>query len=221
MPNIPPPLDYDGRPARWTLQAGTPLSRVHEVAWGPCDFNPALADTHWGGGRFDATPDDQYGYIYAGSDDSVAISEALLRDLPIDVHGARLLPRRQLQDRRLGWLRCRVALDLVSLRSAEDLGAVGQDTWLTQAPSSEYGFTRRWGQAIRGWAPWATGFVWYSRREPDGLAYVFFADRCPPDPFEEITTGTPIPVADSRLDGGAGYIYVRGFLQNYNVSLFP
>lgn len=221
MPNVAPPDAYDGEPASWILPAGTSLSRVHNVTWGPCDFNPTLADRHWGGGRFDATVEDQYGYLYAGSDDFVAVSEALLRDLPVDDHGARFLPRKLLVGRRLGWLRSRVDLDLVSLRSGRDLGAVGQDTWLTQAPSSEYCFTRRWGHAIRSWAPWAAGFVWYSRREPDGLAYVFFEDRCPPDPFEGQVAGTPLPVADSNLDAGVGHIYVRELLERYRVTLAP
>ncbi len=221
MPNVPPLSDYDGDPMCWTLPAGTPLSRIHNIAWDVCDFNPTLADRHWGGGRFDATEDDQYGYIYAGTSDPVAVSETLLRDLPIDDSGARLLPMRSLQERRFGWLSPRADLDLVSLRSGADLGAVSQDTWLVQAPSHEYGQTRRWAHAIRSWATWATGFVWYSRREPDGLALVFFADRCPPDPFEEITGHTPVPVLDSRLDLGAGHIYVRELLARYRVTVSP
>ena len=221
MPNTPVPGDYDGTPAPWTLPADTPLSRIHSVAWEVSAFNPTLADPHWGGGRFDATASDQYGYIYAGSNDSVAVSETLLRDLPIDEHGSQLLPRKALSNRRIGWLKPQEALELVSLRSGVDLAAVSQDTWLTQAPSLEYGFTRRWGHAIRAWAPWATGFVWYSRREPAGLSFVFFDDRCPADVFEEVTTGTPIPRTDSRLDAGEGHVYVRELLQRYRVTLYP
>jgi hypothetical protein len=63
-------------------------------------------------------------------------------------------PEEALTDRRIGYLKPRVELDLVA-----------QDTWLTHAPSMAYGFTRRWGHAIRAWAPWAAGFVWYSQRE--------------------------------------------------------
>lgn len=221
MANTPVPGDYDGTPARWTLPAYTLLSRIHSVGWDICAFNPTLADPHWGGARFDATADDRYAYIYGGSDDFVAVSEVLLRDLPIDDHGSQLLPRAALSDCRIGWLQPRVTLDLVSLRSGEDLAAVAQDTWLTHAPSMEYGFTRRWGHAIRAWAPWAAGFVWYSRREPAGEAFVFFDDRCPADAFEEITTGTPVPATDNRLDLGQGHVYVRELLQRYRVTLQP
>lgn len=221
MPNVAPPAHYDGTPVTWTLLGGAPLSRLHNVAWDVCVFNPTLADRHWSGGRFDATKDDQYAYLYAGSTDEVAVSEALLRDVPFDDTGARLLPSVSLASRRLGWLKPRLDLDLVSLRSATDLAAVSQDAWLVHAPSRDYGFTRRWGHQIRTWAPWAAGFVWYSRREPDGLAFVFFEDRCPPDAFEEITAGTPVPPADSRLDGGEGNVYVRRLLERYRVTVAP
>jgi hypothetical protein len=93
VPNVAPPLRYDGRPVRWTLAAGTPLSRIHNLTWGVCDFNPTLADRHWGGGRFDATDDEPYGYMYGATADTVAVSEVLLRDVPFGDTGARLLPR--------------------------------------------------------------------------------------------------------------------------------
>ncbi|MCA1844647.1 MAG: hypothetical protein LC792_15935 [Actinobacteria bacterium] len=57
--------------------------------------------------------------------------------------------------------------------------------------------------------------------ESDGLAFVFFGDRCPPAAFEEITDHTPVPSADSRLDTGAGYFYVRELLERYRVTVWP
>jgi len=221
MSNVAPPEHYTGTPVKWTLPAGTRLSRIHNVNWGACAFNPTLADRHWGGARFDATEDDLYGFLYAADNDAAAVSETLLRDVPIDDTGARLLPKVSLESRRFGWLQPRVGLDLVSLRSGTDLAAVSQDTWLVQSPSSEYGFTRRWAHAIRRWAPWAVGFAWHSKREPDGVAFIFFGDRCPPDPFEEITTGTPVPIGDSQLDAGAGNIYVKEILERYKVTVGP
>ena len=178
----------------------------------PC--GPAL-----GRGRFDSTIEDTYGYIYAGSNDPVAVCEVLLRDVPFESTGARLLPKAAIESRRLGWLAPRDDLDLVSLRSGTDLAAVSQDTWLVHAPSSEYGFTRRWAHQIRVWAPWAAGFVWYSKREPDGLAYVFFDDRCPSGFFEAITTGTVLPASDNWLDAGMGNIYIRSLLEPYRVTV--
>lgn len=221
MPNHAPPADHDGEPVRWTLPAGTTLSRLHHQSWGPCDFNPTLADRHWGGGRFDATEDNQYGYLCAGDTDAVAVSETLLRDVPMSSRGYFLLPAHALAGRRMGWLRSQISLELVSLRSGADLAAVAQDSWLVQAPSGEYCFTRRWGHAIRRWAPAAAGLVWHSRREPDGLAYVLFDDRCPPGSLVEVTTGTPVPVDDSRLDSGAGRIYVMAILERYRVTVHP
>jgi hypothetical protein len=126
-----------------------------------------------------------------------------------------------LLSRTFGWFKPHTELELVSLRSGADLAAVAQDTWLVHAPSSEYGFTRRWAHQIRRWAPWAAGFVWHSRREPDGAAFVFFEDRCPSDAFEEITSDTPIPVTDCRLDTGAGNVYVRELLAAYRVAIDP
>jgi RES domain len=221
LPNDPPPSDYNGKPNGWSLAPGTRLSRVHEVRYETCTFNPTVTDQHWGGGRFDATEEDRYGYIYAGSSELVAVSEALLRDLATDDHGARLLPTKALEGRRLGWLAPTSPLDLVSLRSGADLAAVAQDTWLTQAPSSDYAFTRRWGHAIRKWAPWAAGLVWRSRLEPDGLAFIFFDDRCPDGAFEEILHGTPVDAADSNLYAGAGHVFLRALLEHYRVAVGP
>lgn len=221
MPNVAPPSSFGAAPVTSTLSADTPLSRIYSVAWGACSFNPTLADRHWGGGRFDATEDDAYGYLYTGTTDAVAVSEVLLRDVPFDDAGARLLPKASLMSRRFGWLKPRVELELVSLRSGSDLAAVAQDTWLVHAASSEYGFTRRWAHKIRAWAPWAAGFVWYSRREPDGLAFVFFDDRCSAESFEEITSGTPVPVTESHLDVGAGNLYVRELLERYRITVGP
>ena len=171
------------------------------------------------GGRFDATPDDEHAFLYVAQDDATAVSEVLLRDLPIDEHGARLLPRARLARLSIGWLRTTAGLELVSLRSGRDLAAVGQDTWLTASPAAEYGMTRRWCSAIRGWAPWAVGLTWRSHREPEGFGYVFFDDRCPADCFEEVTEGLPVPPGDRSLGEGAARLHVEGILASYRVAL--
>jgi hypothetical protein len=220
MPDQEPPLSYDGDPHPYSLVAGTPLSRVHSAQFDVCAFKPLPADPHWGGSRFDATADDPYPYLYAAGDDHTAVAETLLRDLPIDVRGARLLPLSATHERRISWLRPTVDLRLVSLRSGEDLAAVAQDTWLVQAPANDYGKTRRWAHAIRSWAPWAQGFTWVSRREPKGLAYILFGDRCPPDCLEAITVNTPVHPDDNYLDRGAGAIYLAAILERYRVTRF-
>ena len=179
-----------------------------------------MAASHLVGGRFDATPDSEYPFLYAAEDDRTAVSETLLRDLPINEHGARLLPKVRLSQLRIGWLRSAVDLELVSLRSGSDLAAIGQDTWLTASAASEYGMTRRWSSAIRDWALWAGGLTWRSHREPDGFAYIFFADRCPDSCFQEVTEGLPVPHEDRSLCAGAARIYVEGILTSYWIALF-
>ena len=201
------------------LPAGARLTRVHSASFGVTEFNPNVAAHELRGGRFDGTPDDQYAFLYAAEDDATAVSEALLRDLPIDERGARLLPRSALLLRRIGWLRTTIDLPLVSLRSGQDLSAVGQDTWLTTAPAAEYAATRDWASAIRRWAPWATGLTWRSHREPEEFAYVFFGDRCPSECFEEAADGLPVPAGDRDLGTGAGEHYVGELLARYRVAL--
>ena len=201
------------------LPAGTTLTRVHSTASGVTQFNPTLAVNDLQGGRFDATPEDEYAFLYAAEDDATAVSEALLRDLPADEYGARLLPRARLSELSISWLRTTTDLALVTLRSGQDLAAVGQDAWLTSSPAAEYAATRRWVSAIRGWAPWACGLTWRSYREPAGFAYVFFADRCPEGCFEEVLDGLPVPPGDQSLDAGAARLYVEGLLASYRVAL--
>lgn len=217
-PNQPPPPRYTGTPARFLLPAGTTLTRVHSTAFSVTQFNPTLALDDQGG-RFDGTPEDGYAFLYAAEDDATAVSEVLLRDLPADEYGARLLPLARLSQVSISWLRVTVDLELVSLRSGQDLAAVGQDAWLMASPSAEYAMTRQWASAIRGWAPWACGLTWRSYREPEGFAYIFFDDRCPEGCFAEVTDGLPVPSGDQSLHAGAARLYVEGILASYRVAL--
>lgn len=203
------------------LREGTRLSRVHSRQFGAGQFNPTLADPHWGGGRFDATAEDPYGYLYAGSDDECAVCEALLRDLPLDPHAGRLLPRAAITGRVLSRLVLSTDVQLVGLCDGKDLARLGQgDTWLTSCPSSEYGYTRRWARAIRQWAPQARGLVWPSRRDPSKRAYVFFEDRFSAG-LEEDLQGLPSTVGGLPLDTGIGELYLLHILDKYWVTLAP
>ena len=195
------------------------LTRLHSAQFGVTDFNPTVARGVFAGGRFDATPEDEYAFLYAAGDDATAVSEALLRDIPIDERGARLLPASRLSGLRIGWLRTTRALQLVSLRSGADLAAVGQDPWLTTASADEYEMTRRWAAAIRGWAPWAQGLTWRSRREPEGFAYILFGDRCPDACLEEAVRGTPLQLTERNIESGFGRLYVDEILTRYRVTL--
>lgn len=218
-PNQLPPPRNEGTPRRFLLPADTTLTRIHSTAFSVTQFNPTVARSDLRGGRFDAIPEDEHAFLYAAQDDATALSEMLLRDLPINDFGARLLPLASLSRLSIGWLRTTVDLELVSIRSGRDLAAVGQDTWLTASPAAEYGMTRRWASALRGWAPWAAGLTWRSHREPEGFAYVFFDDRCPDGAFEEATDHLPVPPRDRNLSDGAARLHVEEILLSYRVAL--
>lgn len=220
MPPLqPPPARYDGTPRAYLLPAGSTLTRLHSERYGVTEFNPTVARRARTGGRFDASPGDEYAFLYAASDDPTAVSEALLRGVPSDERGSRVLPEVQLRGLRIGWLRTTRDLEFVSLRSGVDLAAVGQDTWLTSAPLSEYPMTRRWAAAIREWAPDAHGLTWRSYREPAGFAYILFADRCPAGSIEEAVDGMLLPPADRNLDDGLGWAYLEELLATYRIVL--
>lgn len=219
MPNRPPPERPPGAPARFVLTAGSALSRIHDQGFAATAFNPTRADRHWGGGRFDGTADDPYPFLYASSDDAGAVSEALLRDLPLDSSGARLLPEAAIAGRMLSRIAPAADLELVSLRGGRDLAAVAQDTWLTKCQARDYGYTRRWAHAIRAWAPWCRGFLWRSRLEEESLAFVFFEDRCPPGCLVEVGHPSLPPGEGKRLDHEPGRTALLRWLERYQVTL--
>ncbi len=141
MPNRPPPDAYSGKPARFRLKARVRLTRIHDARFGAVSFNPTLADRHWGraaeeprggGGRFDATQDDPYAFLYAGGDALCAVAEALLRNLMLLPTGSFVLPKKALSGRKISWIASQEDLELVSLRSGRDLAKLGQDSWLTK-----------------------------------------------------------------------------------------
>ena len=214
MPSYPPSDSPPGEPVRLKLTAGRVLHRVHSEDYDGNTFNPTLADPHWGGGRFDSTEADPYGFLYASSDDEGAVCEALLRDVPLEDHGSRLLLRKAYEDRVLSEVVLQEEAELVSLLNGKALGRLGQggDTWLVTCSSAEYGMTRRWAHSIRAWAPWAEGLAWRSRRDPDKLAYVFFDDRLKSS-FELVSS--------LRLASHEGERRLREILAGYSVGLSP
>lgn len=218
-PRQAPPQQYDGTPASFLLAAGARLTRIHSAQFAVTDFNATVARHPLRGGRFDATPDDLYGFLYAAEDDATAVSEVLLRDLPLDERGARLLPGARLRSLRIGWLTVDRDLQLVNLRSGRDLASIGQDTWLTAGPPSDYELTRTWASAIRDWAPWSGGLTWRSHREPEGFAYVLFEDRLPSDCMAEVSSGVPLTGEAQLLDDGIGRLFVERLLEQYRVAV--
>ncbi len=106
-----------------------------------------------------------------------------MRDLDPDDAGSRFLHKPAWRGRQLSRLETAADLELISVRSGADLGAIGQDTWLTWCAADDYPQTRAWAQCLRDEAPTAVGIAWLSKREPAGESCVVFADRLPPDPF--------------------------------------
>jgi RES domain len=215
VPYSAPPLRYNGIPNRMTVPVGTELWRVHSRARHPGAFNPVPADRHFGGGRFDGTYDDPYGYLYAGFDESTAIAESFLRSLPFDQRGFRTLPRRVLAERRVSSVCTTSRLTLLALTKTADLAAVCQDEWLVQAEAQDYAFTRRWAHWLRAQAPWAQGLVWSSKRELGEPSVVLFADRCPDDVLA--VCGAP----GFDLDDAAGAKWLKEVLAPYRVTVRP
>ena len=220
-PEQQPPPKYRGAPHRLVLPEGTTLTRIHISPFGAVEFNPTVRGNPFAGGRFDSTPEDEYAYLYAADSDATAISETLLRYLPADDHGTRILHEYRLAGMRIAWINSTCDLPMVTLRSGQDLAAIGQDTWLTTAPSSQFPATRFWAAAIRGWAPWACGLTWRTNREPDGFAYIFFGDRCPEGCFQEDQDSLPLPPQDRTLNTGAARLHIEQILNTYRVVLMP
>lgn len=221
MANVPPPAVPPAAPAEIVLPAGTPLSRIHSVSFGGTELNPTLADSHWGGGRFDGTETDPYPYLYAASDDECAVCEALLRELPLKPGGGRLLPRSAIAGRVLSRLVSAKDVSLVTLCSGKDLARLGQgDSWLVSCPASQYGYTRRWAQAIRRWSPAAQGLIWPSRRDPAKRSYLFFGDRLSAG-LQEADGGWMSEEGGLPLDSGMGERYLLEILEEYRVTLPP
>ncbi|HVS12141.1 MAG TPA: RES family NAD+ phosphorylase [Planctomycetota bacterium] len=213
------PQAANGTPRRFVLREGAVLCRVHDCAYGATGFDPTLAPASGlGGGRFDATEEDRYGFLYAAGDEGTAVAETLLRGALWNDTGARHLPRRFVRGPCMSWIEPTRDLELVALRIGADLAALAQDSWLVTAPPSENANTRRWGHAIRRWAPWAAGFAWRSRAEPSGNAYVFFEDRVGGGAFR-VREHAPLAQSANRLDEGIGALLLRRILEEYRVVI--
>ncbi|UED86744.1 RES family NAD+ phosphorylase [Streptomyces profundus] len=217
MGRFPPPAVLPGVPRRHVLAAGTPLFRVHSAARPATAFNPVPAHCLYGGGRFDATRCDTYGYLYAGLSVEAAVCETLLRSVPFDGSGRpRLLPRAAVRGRRISVLRLAHEVRVVPLVSGRDLAAVGQDSWLVQAEAADYPYTRDWGHWIRaGAGADVQGFLWPSKREPADRALILFADRCADGTLTEADT----PPVD--LDSRDGIGWLNAILDGYLASVPP
>lgn len=217
MPGEAPPKVFESPPRATLLPAGTVLWRIHHRQYGPCEFNPTAADRHFGGGRFDGTPDDPYPYLYAAVQRSTAVAERLLRGRQFGGGQRRMIERSSVRDRVLSALETTRELRLITLVSATDLAAVYQDDWLVQADEPEYGRTRRWAHRLRREDPAAAGLVWQSRRDRPNEAVVLFADRLGPGPHPLVPAGyQPVDFAEP-----AGLAWLNATLKPYRACVEP
>lgn len=170
----------------------------------------------WGGGRFDSTKEAVYGYMYAAAGSRVAVAEALLRDIDPDDRGGRFLPRTAWRERTISVLRTTVDVQLLALRTGPELGAIGQDTWLTTCDSRDYAMTRAWAHWLREVAPDAAGIIWLSKRDPGEPVLALFDDRCPPGLLVRESGPTARGVT---FDDPEGFDWLRETLGLYRVSV--
>ncbi|MFK4189196.1 RES family NAD+ phosphorylase [Streptomyces sparsogenes] len=217
MGKYPPPDALPGVPTRAVLRKGTPMYRVHSTHREPTAYNSQRAHPFYFGGRFDSTLFDSYGYLYVGFSVGAAISEVLLRSVPIDTDsGERLLLRKSFERRSLSFLRLAADIEVVSLMSGRDLSAVAQTGWLVQAEGADYPQTRDWGHWIRRQTKaWAQGFVWPSKREPADRVAILFDDR------GESAVLEPTGVASIDFGTEEGERWLNGVLRPYHTHTAP
>jgi len=191
--------------------------RVHEKRFSATGFNPGPSHRYYGGGRFDGTGDDPYGFCYLASTPNAAVSEALLRDLPVDHTGPRVLERVRVRGRRVSPLVLIEDVEVVAMTTGSELGALSQDTWLTTAAPRDYAQTRHWGHWIREHTTASAGLMWRSLREPDDMVIVLFDDRVGPAPLG-LSMAHPLSGDNGDFDSRVGHEWLEETMSSYGVS---
>jgi hypothetical protein len=215
MPLARPPIAPKMPPASAVLRAGTRLWRVHLRTWSGAEFNDISSDPHFGGNRFDSTPDDPFHYLYAALDPQTALLETLVRDIPFDDKGKRMIRRSAVRELRITAIELGRDLKLISLLTTTDLARACQDEWLTSTSPAEYPQTRRWCQWLRSRSAWAQGMIWRSARCLDSQSLVLFGDRIP------VLAVRVIPGTTIALDSVEGAAWLNRLMQPYLISVRP
>ncbi|WP_167543310.1 RES domain-containing protein [Streptomyces violaceusniger] len=181
------------------MPEGTSLHRVHHERRGPTAFNPVVENSYFFGERFDGTPEDPYPFLYAALTPETALAETVLRAVPFNEGGVRLIPPQIIAGRRLAELKTTEPLALLDLTSAAALARVGASSALVLADSGEYGRTRAWAALLREHNPWAQGFVWPSFSSHPEHRVVLFGDRCPSNILVEVKSAPLNPMRANNL----------------------
>ena len=215
-----PPSGYF-QPNIMQLPPGSTLIRIHSSQYEATAFRilnqPSSEITV--GGRFDPSDEDNFGFLYAASDDETAAAEVLMRDLHVLPSTRQFIPLKTLDNNSISCVETRVDLPLVTLRTDADLKVIGQDRWLTTSPASDYPLTREWASAIREWEPEAAGMTWRSKRNPPGDCYVFFLDRCHSGDFVTVSSPASGLKSNTPLSYGPGKFHIAKVLDTLHVSL--
>jgi len=208
-----PPAELRRRPHRYLLPARSMLWRIHSARRTVTGFRPPSDPGAPGGGRFDTTRPDEGGVLYCSEDRSTALVERLLRSQKFDGRGDRLLGEQLFAGRRVSMLQTTTELVLITLVSATDLAAVGQNDWLVQAEPHQFARTQEWARWLRSIEQSAQGLVWQSRRDRPGRAIVLFGDRCPAGAL------AAVPHSEFDLDSDTGREHLRWLLRPYYVTI--
>jgi len=213
VPLARPPTGASASPRPAVLAAGIWLWRVHRRYRSAADFKDVRSDPHFGGSRFDSTPMDPYPYLYAAPEPQTALLETLVRGIPFDDSGRRLIRRSAVAGHRITAISPVQDLRLISLLTTADLAAACQDEWLILTASTNYPQTRRWGQWLRSQATWAQGMIWPSVRDLGHRSLVLFGDR--------LTSGALqiVPGTSTDLDDARGTAWLNKMLAPYRVSV--
>jgi RES domain len=202
-------------PVAYTLPRGTRLWRVHKTEFKAEKFHPGPTAGEEGIGRFGCTADERFPYLYAGLDDTTALTESLVREILFRKdREARLIPREVVRGKRLSALRLTADLRLARLLSTPDLANGRQDEWLIQTEPQHFALTREWGVAMRRSNQWAQGMIWLSKRDLPNTAVILYGDRCATKDLLR-----PIPGAAIDLDSDDGLDWLDAVLDPYRIRV--
>ncbi len=187
------------------LRKGTVLRRCYKLAYGPLTFYPST-DV-----RFGAAP---RAMLYAGTTDTAAVCETLIRDLrPLPGTRKLHLPEDEIAMRGLATIRllrdvrrvnlCRPAIDAL-LRDSAQLRVVRELMEVT----GDYSDTRQFALALHDQVDDLEVLAWPSRRADGHIATCFYGPAVSDSDFEIIeAVGFNTPAGLARLEAaidGAG-----------------
>lgn len=193
--------------------AGSTLVRCHGGSFGANSFNPN-SGKDWtvpeDGARFNPFPDSHSRYVphlYAADNFAAAALESVfhaVQHIPSPDY-----PRSQLKAWFYSEMELKKDLTILELTNPNlrQLSVPGRSTSLVESElvhteADQYPNTRTWARFLHSHVALLDGLAWRPRLGGQGIAYIFFGDRCKNTDFA-IQTG---PIA---LDSGSGLARIR------------